>query len=95
MHVAVTPECLQTFDETPRPTLFSYNMVFKMYTKNGFYLETLTCLLRRLAWANAWQIILLTLLFLRLLEKKSWFWKGSLRDSFGFEKDSFEDYNSI
>ncbi|KAE8697483.1 Detected protein of unknown function [Hibiscus syriacus] len=29
------------FDEMPQPTLFSYNMMFKMYTKHGFYLETL------------------------------------------------------
>ncbi|XVF14366.1 hypothetical protein REPUB_Repub09cG0052700 [Reevesia pubescens] len=29
------------FDEMPQPTLFSYNMMLKMYTKNVFYLETL------------------------------------------------------
>ncbi|GMI67039.1 hypothetical protein like AT5G39350 [Hibiscus trionum] len=29
------------FDETPQPTLFSYNMMFKMYTQSGFYFETL------------------------------------------------------
>ncbi|XVE68267.1 hypothetical protein DITRI_Ditri09bG0053700 [Diplodiscus trichospermus] len=29
------------FDEVPPSTVFSYNMMMKMYTKNGFYLETL------------------------------------------------------
>ncbi|XP_022774551.1 pentatricopeptide repeat-containing protein At5g39350-like isoform X2 [Durio zibethinus] len=29
------------FDEMPQPTLFSHNMMLRMYTKNGFYLETL------------------------------------------------------
>ncbi|KAL4360633.1 hypothetical protein GQ457_04G033350 [Hibiscus cannabinus] len=29
------------FDEMPQPTLFSYNMMFKMYTKSGFYFDTL------------------------------------------------------
>ncbi|KAK8476033.1 hypothetical protein V6N13_021100 [Hibiscus sabdariffa] len=29
------------FDEMLQPTLFSYNMMFKMYTKSGFYFDTL------------------------------------------------------
>ncbi|XP_012489627.1 pentatricopeptide repeat-containing protein At5g39350 [Gossypium raimondii] len=33
------------FDEIPHPTLFPYNMMLKMYTKNGFYLETLNLFL--------------------------------------------------